>query len=345
MENLSQLELATTKKKFYGKSIKTSKSSKNPPSQKPGKNLKKAKTLKKPQKAPVVSALKVKTPKIFSKIRGDSFTCEALPNARQSVIKKADSKITPRAPRVSNSFDQGKNPSKTENPKPRLIFKSRVADNLLRNLDLNQRYTPRPSPAEVFATPTTQNPKKFGVLSNISHKKTRPGCHLKRFSDKGIVRTLDTATNDYSSSKLINCSFNTPKKFCSDSSFVINPLDYSEVVQFSREREEGEPQEQARREKKTSPKKLAKAFSSPERNITYKSPDRWPGDKAPRKTLFGFESPDSFNFSVSSSSFEYTQYEPSSLLTHQNPHPKPTKDSEVQTEHFFTSPVPKTHPH
>lgn len=328
MENQSQLELATTKKKFYGKSKKPSKSIKSAANQKPGKNLKKAKTLKKPQKPQVVSALKIKTPKIFSKIQGDSFTCEALSNARQSTLKKADSKNTPR-PRVCNSFEQVKKPVKTEISKPRLIFKSRVADNLLKNLDLNQRHTPRPSPAEVFETPNSRNMKNFTHFSNISHKKTRPGCHLKRFSDKGIIRTLDTATDEYFSGKFNNCSFSTPKKFTSDSSFVVNRLDYSEVVQL-------EPEE-----KKVSPKKLSKAFSSPERNITYKSPDRWPGDKAPRKTLFGFESPDSFNFSISSSSFEYTQYEASDLLAHQNPDLKPTKDCEVQTDYFLLTPNTK----
>lgn len=299
MENLNQLEFATTKKKLYGKSTKLSKQAKITPAQKPGKVSKKSKTCKKVQKALQAVAGKPKHLKLFTKPREASLANKPL-NLRHSILVKADPKHTTKT-QIHISFDQRNKSLKPEQAKPKLIFKSRVGEKLLKNIEKNKRVTPNLLPSETLKTPEALYTKKLRQLSDFSQKKAKPRSDFQRFSDRGVMRTLETTNDEIFNVNFNNCTFSTPKKFNSDSSFVVNKLDYSEVVVCDDKK------------MRTPPKGMVKAYSSPEKKFTVKSPDGWPGDKAPRKTLYGFESPDSFHFSVSSSSFEYNAYEEQEL--------------------------------
>jgi hypothetical protein len=143
---------------------------------------------------------------------------------------------------------------------------------------------------------TPEQVKGAPSKSTISDKKKkRPeiGYYIKRFSLHDVNKTL------YSDQDISKISFDTPKKLPSEISFIEPQANISEIMKISTPPKN--PQDSQIDFSFQSPTRLLRVFSSPEKLKV--SPEfKLEEPKAPRKTLAGFESPGSFNFSISSSS-------------------------------------------
>ena len=312
MENPTNIcQTIKPKKKTLIKVLKPTKQAKTILAAKAGKISNKSKTQKKTQEkseSSLIGPSKSTTSKILHKknptsVKHEKVSCVFSKLTLDRTYEKSKTRCL-----SGHSFRANK---KKENflvqgpQEKKFILKQKILLGVDNNAD---KTTPRPAhpspqgPRDLMWTPEqvrAEVSKKISTISDKKKKKPEIGYYIKRFSLHDVNKTLYT---DCDMSKI---SFDTPRKQTSSSFILEVNQESSEIMKLP------SPEKQIKVEPVVdpsfqSPTRLLKVHSSPDGKLIPRSPEFLTckaEPKAPRKTLAGFESPGSFNFSISSSSY------------------------------------------
>ena len=311
MENPTNISQSIKhKKKPLNKALKPTKQIKTIIATKAGKISNKSKTLKKTgekSESSLIAPSKSTTSKIIHKknpnsVKHEKISCVFSKLTLDRTYEKSKTRCL-----SGHSFRANK---KKENflvhapQEKKFILKQKILLGVDNNAD---KMTPRPAyPSPQGARDLMWTPeqvraevsKKISTISDKKKKKPEIGYYIKRFSLHDINKTL------YTDNDISKISFDTPRKQASNSFILEVNQESSDIMKFN------SPDKQINVETKVdpsfqSPTRLLKVHSSPDGKLIPRSPEFLTSKaepKAPRKTLAGFESPGSFNFSISSSS-------------------------------------------